>query len=94
MAVAGEGIERDVAQNADLGHFFLDGADGAADQIVRIERLAAVFVAQSRIGIGKQRDAGDGELGGAFGLAHRLIDGQSLDAGHRRQPARAHSARP
>ena len=42
MAVAGEGIERDVAQDADLGHFLLDGADGAADEIVRIERFAAV----------------------------------------------------
>ena len=46
MAVAGEGIERHVAQHADLGHFFLDGADGAADQIVRIERFAARLVAQ------------------------------------------------
>ena len=57
MAVAGIGIERDVAENADVGHFFLDRADGAADEIVRIERLAAVVVAQTRIGIGKERDA-------------------------------------
>ena len=35
MAVAGVGIERHVAQDADLRHFLLDGADGPADQIVR-----------------------------------------------------------
>ena len=42
MAVARVGVERDVAQDADLRHFLLDRAHGAADQIVRIERLAAV----------------------------------------------------
>ena len=35
MAVAGVGIERDVAEDADLGHLLLDRADGAADEIVR-----------------------------------------------------------
>ena len=47
MAVAGVGIERHVAEDADLRHFLLDRADGAADQIVRVERLAAVLVAQA-----------------------------------------------
>ncbi len=84
MAVAGEGIERDVAKDADLRHFLLDGADGAADEIVGIERFAAVLVAQARIGVGKQRDAGDGKLGGACRFAHGLIDAQALDARHRR----------
>ena len=84
MAVAGEGIERDVGEQADLRHCLLDGAQRAADQIVRVERLAAGLVAQLRIGVGEQRQAGDGQLGGAFGLAHRLVDGQPLDAGHRR----------
>ena len=45
VAVAGVGIERHVAQHTDLRHLFLDGADGAADQIVGIERLGAVVVA-------------------------------------------------
>ena len=82
MAVAGIGIERDVAEDADLGHLLLDRADGAADQVVRIERFAAVLVAQLRIGVGKEREAGDGELGGALGVAHGLVDRQPLDAGH------------
>ena len=46
MAVAGVGIERHVAQDADIRHFLLDGADGAADQVVGVERLGAVLVAQ------------------------------------------------
>ena len=61
----------------------LDRADGAADEIVGIERLGAVVVAPLRVGIGKQREAGDGELGGAFGVAHGLVDREPLDARHR-----------
>ena len=83
MAVAGVGIERDVAQDADVRHFLLDRADRLADQIFRIERFAAVLVAQLRIGVGEQREARDVELCGALGLAHRLIDREPLDARHR-----------
>ena len=59
MAVAGIGIERDIAEDADVGHFLLDGADGAADEIVRVERLGAGLVAQAGVGIGEQGDAGN-----------------------------------
>ena len=94
MAVAGVGIERHVAEHADLRHLLLDGADGAADQVVGVERLAAGLVAQFRVGVGEQRDAGDGELGRALGLAHRLVDRQPLDAGHRGAPGRGPCRRP
>ena len=47
MAVAGVGVERDIAQDADLRHRLLDRADGAADEIVRVERFGAVVVAQA-----------------------------------------------
>ena len=77
MAVAGIGIERDVAEDADLRHLLLDRAYGAADQIVRIERFAAVLVAQLRVGIGKEREAGDGELGA---LARRRARASSTDS--------------
>src|SRR3974377_158226 len=40
----------------------LDGAYGAADQIFRVEGLAAVFVAQRGVGIGKQRQTRDRKL--------------------------------
>ena len=54
MAVAGIGIERDVAQDSDIGKFLLDRADGAADQIVGIERLGSIVVAQRRVGVGEE----------------------------------------
>ena len=81
VAVAGIGIERDVAEHADLRHRLLDRPDGAADQVVGIERFAAVLVASPGIGIGKQQ-AGNGERGGALGVAHGLVDRKSLHAGH------------
>jgi len=83
MAVAGIGIERDIAQEADLGHFLLDGPDGPAHQIVRVECLGAGVVAQCGVGIGKQRDAGNPQLCGALGVAHGLVDRDTLDARHR-----------
>ena len=41
MAVAGEGIERHVAEHAEIGKLLLDRAHRLADQIVRVERLAS-----------------------------------------------------
>ena len=84
MAVAGERIERDIAQDADLGHGFLDRAHGTAHQVLGIDGLAATLVAQARIGIGKDRDTGDGELGGAFDVAHGFLDRQPVDTRHGR----------
>src|SRR5262249_14023292 len=75
-------IERDVAQDTDLRHLFLYGADRAAYEVIRIERLAASFIAQFRIRIRKERNAGDGQVGGALGFAHYLIDRQSLHTWH------------
>ena len=83
MAVAGIGIERDIAEHADLRHFFFDGADGAADEVVRVQRFGTVVVAAARLGIGKQRQAGNIELRRAFGRAHRFVDRKPVDAGHR-----------
>ena len=82
MAVAGEGIKRDVAEQPDIGKFFLDGAYRLAHQIVGIERFGAALVAQRGFGIGKQRDTGDVQPRGAFGIAHGLIDAEPVDAGH------------
>jgi hypothetical protein len=45
MAVTGVGIERHVAQDAEFGKLLLDRADGAADQIVGVERLTALVIA-------------------------------------------------
>jgi hypothetical protein len=53
MAVTGIGVERDVAEDADLGNFILDRTYRAANQIVRIERFRAGVVAPAGLGIGK-----------------------------------------
>ena len=82
MAVAGIGIERHVAEDADVRHLLLDGADRPADEVVRVERLGAGVVALVRIGVGKQREAGDGELGRPLGRAHGFVDREALDVGH------------
>ena len=92
MAVAGVGIERDVAEDADLRHLLLDGADGAADQIVRIERLAAVLVAQRS---GRYRETARCRGWRAWRLVRRRARPDRRKAARRRawrRPARASSA--
>ena len=48
-----------------------------------VERFGAGFVALARLGIGEQREARDGELGGPLRGADRFIDREALDVGHR-----------
>ena len=69
------------------GTCFLDGADGAADEVVRVERLAArPRRAAPDPYREKARSHGMRELGRALGLAHGLVDGKALDAGHGGEP--------
>ena len=82
MAVAGIGIERDVADDPKLRHFALDGADRSANEIVRLDRLAARLVPKRGLGIRKQGDRRNRELGGALDLPHRLVHRQALDSRH------------
>ena len=82
MAVAGIGIERHVGGEPELGELALDRAERAADEIVRVQRLAAALVAQLGIGIGEQRERGNFQLHRPLGDAHDLVDAVALDAGH------------
>mgnify|MGYP000892591223 CR=1 FL=1 len=66
-----------------FGKFFLDRAHRLTDQIVGVQRLGPGLVAQRRFGVGEQRDAGDVEFHGAFGIAHALIDAEAIHARHR-----------
>jgi porphobilinogen synthase len=62
--VRGVGVERDVADNADLRHGRFDGAHRAADEIVGIERLAGRIVAPTDkmyVRVLRNRDALDAE---------------------------------
>src|SRR5262249_62203091 len=83
MAVAGVGIESDVAEYPNLRHSLLDCPNGTTYQIVRIERLASVLVAALRVGIGKEREAGNGKLGGALRLSPGFVNREALAARHR-----------
>ena len=83
MAVTGIGVERHVAEYADLGHRLFDGANGAADQVLGVERFGAGLVAPAGLGIGKQRDTGMVELRRPLRGAHRFVDRKPFDAGHR-----------
>ncbi len=83
MAVAGEGIERDVAEHADVGNSFLIARTAWQTRLSGIERFRALLVAQRRLGEGEQRDARDVQLGGALGIAHDLVDGEPIHARHR-----------
>ena len=82
VSVVRVGIERDVKHDADVEAGVFDGARRPADEIVRIERLARVFGAQLRLGVGKERDGRDAELQPPARRLRRFVDGEPLDAGH------------
>jgi hypothetical protein len=99
MPVAGIGVERHVAHDADVGDRRLDGAGGAADEVALVQRLAAALVAQRVVGEGEQRDHGDAEVAGLLGGLDAAFDGEAHDARHRRHRlvgprALAHEDRP
>ena len=78
MAVAGIGVERHVADHPDIADLCLDGAHGAADEVVRVESLARLFVAKRGIGVGKERDRRQFEPGGGLGgLTARSMESRS-----------------
>src|SRR5262249_10659807 len=82
MAMAGVGIERDVAKNTDLRHCLFDGSYCLTYQIVRLERLPPVSVTRFRFGIRKERETRNRERGGTLGLAHGFVDREPLAPGH------------
>src|SRR5580704_10407680 len=84
MAMARIGIERDIGDEAEIWHLALDRAASTADEIVGIECLAGLLIPQARHGKGKQRECRNAKFCRLGGRAHRLVDREALDAGHRR----------
>ena len=83
MPGGAEGIERDVADHADIRMRRLDRPDRPADQVVGIERLARVGGLQL---LGDRREYGDGGDAELLRRADRIdqqVDREPLDAGHR-----------
>ena len=84
MAMAGIGIERHVAHDADLRHRRLDGPHRPAHEIVAAVGLPAIVAAQLRRRMGKDGNDRDAEAARLLGRPDREIDRQPFDAGHRR----------
>jgi hypothetical protein len=82
LPMRGVGIERHIGQNADIvAAGVLDGANGAAHQIVRIERFLAILAAALLLGVGEQGEAGDAEAHRLLRALHHQIDAPARDAG-------------
>ncbi len=84
MAMAGEGVEGDIGDDADIRHGLLDRRAGKVDEIVLLEAVRACFVAQFHLDVregGKRRNA---EIGCFLCRLHRLVHGHAVDAGHGR----------
>ena len=82
MTVAVEGIQRHVADDADVGDRLLDRLNGAADQVVGVQGLAGVGRFQALVNGRKKGDGGNAQVPG---LGHRIdqkIDAEPVDAGH------------
>lgn len=82
MAVAGEGIERNVGNDADIGHRLLDRRRRLIDQVVGFEAVRAGLVTQFHLDIrkgGKRRNAEAGRFARGF---HGLVDAHAVDARH------------
>ena len=82
MAVAGEGIEGDVAGDADFGGCGLHGLDDGGDEAFGVDGFVAAFVLLFGIDVREDGDGGDAQFAGADGGLGRFIDVQSVDAGH------------
>jgi hypothetical protein len=75
-------IERDVGDHAELRNRLLDRSDRALRQPFGIPRLATIETLGVRRRYREQRQRRDFQLGERLGLAHQLVDGDALDAGH------------
>ena len=74
MAVARIRIERDIGDDADLRYGAFDGACRATDEVGFVQSLARFRIAQRWVGMGKQRQRGNSELGGHVSGAHGFVD--------------------
>ena len=82
VTVVGVLAQADVRDHSEIGERGLDRPRGPLDGLAVVVRGRAlgVFVLREA----EQQRAGDAHLGGALGLADRLVDGQLEDAGHGR----------
>ena len=82
MAVARVGVERDVGDESQFWHGRLDRTAGAADEVLVVQGLRPLGIAEVGIGIRKDRDRRDAQRDRVLGGADRLVDGIAHHAGH------------
>ena len=82
MAVAGEGVERDVGDDADFRHGLLHGGCRLVDQVLTFEDLGTRDVAQVHLDIREGGNRRDAEGGCLFRGLDQLVDAHAIDAGH------------
>ncbi len=80
VTMVGIGIERDIDQQADIGHGRLDGPAGLRDQPVGIDGGAGIVGADALVKMRKQRQHLDAERMGFLGFLDSLADAQAVDA--------------
>ena len=84
LPMRGIGIKRDIGEHADvIPAGILDGANGAAHQIIGVERLAAILAAALGLRVGEEREAGDAKAHRLFRARHDAIHAPARDAGQR-----------
>jgi hypothetical protein len=82
VAVARVGIERHIAEHADLRHGLLDRTHRAADEVLSVQCLAPVGRLERWVGIGEQRHDRDAERGCFLRRARDEVHRQPVHAGH------------
>jgi hypothetical protein len=82
LAVAGEGVERHVGQQAQFREALLQLAHGAGHQALGVGGLAAVGRLQRRVDDREQRHHRHAQLHAVFGHRKQAVQAAALHAGH------------
>ncbi|MNV76573.1 hypothetical protein D3C71_1699320 [compost metagenome] len=82
--MAGEGIERNIGDHADIRNRFFDRDGRLIDEVVGLERIRAGLVAQVHLDIREGRNRRNAEIGGFLRRFDQLVDAHAVYAGHRR----------
>jgi hypothetical protein len=83
MAVAGEGVERNIGDHADLRHMLLQRPRRLVDQVVGGKAVGAGLVAQMHLDVGEGGDRRHAQVGGFLCRLDKAVDAHAADTGHR-----------
>ncbi len=81
--MGGIGVERYIGQDADVRHRILDRADGAAHEVVGVERFLPIIAAPVSLGVGEKGEAGDASVTRFAGAGDDAVHRPARHAGQR-----------